>query len=211
MIKSIIKTVVPAKWWEIFKEIRVILDWYRAGRPIPAPAFFKRKILKEYARLGKANIFIETGTNTGATVKKLNRFFDRTISIEIYPPLATAAKKRFKHNPAVTIIEGDSSEILPIILSEIKEPVLFWLDGHYSGTGTGKGISDTPIVREINAILDHPVKNHLILIDDARCFNGLGDYPKLEELHALIKQNNPNLHFKVDNDIIRIMTSNDTY
>jgi hypothetical protein len=53
---------------------------------------------------------------------------------------------------------------------QLQEPALFWLDGHYSGVDTGKDELDTPVSAELEAILGSPVKGHVILIDDARCF-----------------------------------------
>ncbi len=53
----------------------------------------------------------------------------------------------------ITLYQGDSGVLLPEIISEVSEPVLFWLDGHYSGEGTGKAVLETPIIEEVNVIL----------------------------------------------------------
>jgi hypothetical protein len=41
-----------------------------------------------------------------------------------------------------------------------------------------------------------------LLIDDARCFNGEGDYPTINELKGYIKDKNENYKLEVKDDII---------
>jgi hypothetical protein len=81
---------------------------------------------------------------------------------------------------------------------------LFWLDGHYSAGITAQGNSDTPVMIEVEAILEHKITGHVILIDDARCFNGTQDYPTLDELRELFVRARPGYEFSVLNDVIRI-------
>lgn len=202
MMKNILKFVIPDKWWNKLKEIKIILIWCFSGRPVPFPDMFKRRMIKKYALRSGAKVFIETGTYRGGTVKKMSPFFDKLFSIEVYPPLAEAARKKFRDNQKIVIVEGDSGEVLPQVISNINEPIFFWLDSHYSGEGTGKGLQETPIVKEMEIIFNHPVKEHMILIDDARLFNGSGDYPDLKAFREFIKLKNPNLRFDVSNDII---------
>jgi hypothetical protein len=86
---------------------------------------------------------------------------------------------------------------------------LFWLDGHYSGGVTGIGSLETPIIKELQTIFNHPLsKKHVILIDDARLFNGTRDYPKIEELQVFVKTQKENLEFYVENDIIVVLNKN---
>ena len=47
------------------------------------------------------------------------------------------------------------------------------------------------------------MKNHVILIDDARLFNGTDDYPTLEELEALVHSFRPDYQVYVRHDAIR--------
>ncbi len=202
MLKKLLKKIISARIRQEMRESQRVLRWYFQGCPVPPPSQIKRRLLKKFARRGSAKIFIETGTAGGTTIEKLRKFFQTVFSIEIYKPFADAAKEKFKNDPAITIIKGDSGEVLPRILANIKEPVLFWLDGHYSGGGTGKGITETPIVKEIDSILSHPIKDHVILIDDARCFNGTGDYPELEEFKTMIINKASELSFEVIRDII---------
>ena len=85
---------------------------------------------------------------------------------------AEKEKERFKNDTNIRIIQGDSGKVLSDILKDIREQAIFWLDGHYSAGITSKGEKDCPIFEELNAILENQKYNHVLLIDDARCFNG---------------------------------------
>jgi len=47
------------------------------------------------------------------------------------------------------------------------------------------------------------IKNHILLIDDARCFVGENSYPTIEELRAYVLKYNNLYKMTVDCDIIR--------
>jgi len=165
-----------------------IRGWRQRGKPVPAPHVVKQRYIHALTAIYGAKVLLETGTNTGATVKALENHFDEIYSIEIFPPLAAAAKKRFSANPAIHIIEGDSATELPAILRKISQPILFWLDGHYSGEGTGRSNVDTPVLAELEHIFSmRPRGKDIILIDDARCFVGTGGYPRLEDFLATVE------------------------
>jgi hypothetical protein len=178
--------------------------WLAAGRPAPAPSVVKHDIVRQYAdRYGLATL-VETGTYMGGTIEALRDRFARIYSIELDDDLYQRARARFAHLPHVTILHGDSAQMLPELLAELREPALFWLDGHYSGPGTAKGRRETPIVEEIRAVLAHLVAGHVILVDDARAFGTWPDYPTLDEFRHLVATEAPALHFTVEDDIIRI-------
>jgi hypothetical protein len=90
------------------------------------------------------------------------------------------------------VVCGDINprEGLPIsaTLARLSEPACFWLDAHFSGEGTARGAADTAICGELEAILKHPVRGHVILVDDARYFRGKSGYPSLDELLAWVRQ-----------------------
>ncbi|MCW3090873.1 MAG: hypothetical protein JWP81_1942 [Ferruginibacter sp.] len=77
-------------------------------------------------------IMVETGTFLGDTVECFREKFDKIITVELSEELATKAKARFADDPKISILQGDSDVILAQLLKDMQEPVLFWLDGHYS-------------------------------------------------------------------------------
>jgi hypothetical protein len=179
-------------------------EWVAAGRPAPAPSAVKRAVLREYADRFGLRTLVETGTYRGGTIAALRNRFARIYSVELDDALYERAGARFAGMANVTLLHGDSADVLPTLLPRLTEPALFWLDGHYSGPGTAKGRKETPIVEEIRAVLAHPIPGHVILIDDARVFGTWPDYPTVEEFRALVATNRPGLIFDLEDDIIRI-------
>lgn len=193
--------------WGLLRNLKDTLQmrsWYKAGKPVPPPHTVKQRIVSSYASAFGAVIFIETGTYFGDMDYAVKDQFNAIVSIELSQALWRRAVSRFRAYPHIQIRLGSSGEILPDVLKDISSNCLFWLDGHYSGGITAKGSTETPVVKEVMTILGHKIKNHVILIDDARCFDGMGDYPTLEELRELIALNRPDCEFLVLNDVIRI-------
>lgn len=172
----------------------------------------KRSILLNYQNRYALSILIETGTFLGNTIEAFKDDFAELYSFELSADLAAKAKERFKNYKHISIINEDSGKYLSKLLSQIQKPCLFWLDGHYSSEfflndeyiKTAKGDKETPIMEELAAIFEHGMQGHVILIDDARCFNGRNDYPTLQALRKFVGQRSPNAHFEVKRDIIRI-------
>jgi hypothetical protein len=187
--------------WKGYKALR---RWERQGKPVPPPHIVKQLAVKKYAAAFGLRVLVETGTYHGEMVEAMYKVFDRLYSIEIDQGLYEEALDVFAPFPHIRIIKGDSGEVLPSILSEVKQPCLFWLDGHYSGPETGKGPLDTPITKELQHIFLHPVRDHVMLIDDARDFTGKGDYPSLDRLREFVRGFRPDWLFEVRDDIIRI-------
>ena len=99
------------------------------------------------------------------------------------------------------ILCGDD---LKDVLAQENESCLFWLDAQFSAGVTTKGDKETPAENELAHILKHPLAHeHVILIDDARCFTGKGDYPSVQKLKDLTLSVGFNV-FEVEDDIIRI-------
>ena len=166
----------------------------------------KASLILDYAKKYRCRIFIETGTYKGNTLSACKDYFDDLSSIELSHELFLENKKRFDFIKKIHLYEGDSGTLLPSV-TKINKPTLFWLDAHYSGQGTAQGTKDSPIIAELNFILNHR-NDHCILIDDARCFNGKDGYPRISGLKKILKEKNVinknSLVLEVKNDIIRI-------
>lgn len=176
--------------------------WVKIGRPIPAPPLVKAKVVKEYGKRFGLRVFVETGTYYGEMICAVHKLFAKIYSIELSQDLFEAAKRRFASEAHITILQGDSADILAEVLKVVDEPCLFWLDAHYSGATTAKSASrNTPIRAEIAHILKHGVNGHVILVDDARFFTGKDDYPSLTELKIMLSRYKV---FEVTDDIIRV-------
>ena len=120
----------------------------------------------------KNDIFIETGTYKGdGVVKALKCGFKKIFSIEIDPNRYLSCKKKFKDHNNVIILYGDSGKILPALLEKINKTTTFWLDAHYCADGAVIGDKWSPLKEEFNAIKNHSINNHTILVDDWRCMD----------------------------------------
>lgn len=192
------------RWAQRREDQEVLRQWVERDRPVPPPHQYKRQVLGEYANRHGTKVLVETGTYEGEMVEAMRTHFEKVFSIELSPEHYKRAAERFAANDNVEIVFGDSALMLPDVLMEIAEPALFWLDGHYSAGNTAKGDKETPILSELDAICRHPVKGHVILVDDARCFDGTADYPTLVELEAYIRERRPDAAFEVRDDIVRI-------
>lgn len=172
----------------------------------------KRSILNNYRKRYALKVFVETGTFLGDTVAFFKDKFEHLYSIELSEELYSGAKARFVSEANISIIHGDSGIVLRTLVPEINRQALYWLDGHYSSEffigdrfiRTAKGEKVTPIINELDILLND-VHQHIILIDDARLFNGQSDYPKLEEIFELIKVSRHRYNMFVESDIIRIL------
>ena len=161
----------------------------------------KREFLVDLLRRHGISVFIETGTHLGQTAEAMAPHVARCVTVELDSALYEEAKRRLIDLANVEILHGDSSDVLPAILRTIHAPALFWLDAHYSGGRTAKGKLASPIESELNMIFDHPVKNHVIAIDDARDLLGVGGYPSISQLRRMIL-NRTNYSMRLRNDIL---------
>ena len=207
-LKTSLKKFLPS--YILFMSLAIInkrlyKNWLKSGKPVPPPHIIKQKTVNEYAKLFKLSTLVETGTYLGDMIFSQKKNFKKIISIELQSSFYNYAKKRFKKDKNVEIILGDSGDVLKGLAQkkEFDYPCLFWLDSHYSGGNTSKGKKETPILEELETILNTK-QNHVLLIDDARCFVGENDYPTISELKTLIINIFPKSGIFVLDDIIRI-------
>jgi hypothetical protein len=168
------------------------------------PHLVKRRTILEYGARYSLRCLVETGTFTGDMLAAMMPFFDRLVSIELSDQLYRWAQTRFRHQRKVQLHRGDSTKILPLILSELREPALFWLDAHYSGGMTARGTLESPIIDELDAVLNHPLNGHVVLVDDARLFVGRHGYPTLDAVRRVVAARKPMLSVETALDILRI-------
>lgn len=187
------------------RSIPDVTKWINGGCRSPAPHAVKMQVVRAYLRRFNLTYFVETGTYLGETLENIARTGVHCISVELDEELFFLAERRLKGYGNVTLIRGDSGQKIPEILKTLNTPALFWLDGHYSGGMTAKGDSETPISAELSAILEHKLLNHVILIDDARHFDGTNNYPFLEELIHEVRLSSKYEVEEVSTDIIRIV------
>ena len=204
MIKSLPIYQPVADWRTKHKQLKELHNWGKKGKSLPLPHMLKQEILRGYIEKYDLKIMVETGTYFGDMVEALRKSLSRVYSIELSEYFASEAQRRFKSTDNVVILHGDSGKEIEKVLKQITLPTLFWLDGHYSAGLTAKGESETPIFEELTHIFKAPDLRHVILIDDARAFGKIPDYPTLDQLNSFIQSKRSNLEIAVRDDIIRI-------
>lgn len=172
------------------------------GKYALPPQSVKLAVIRQNIPNPPPRVFIETGTYYGDTVAAVKDMYANVISIEVDETLYKKACQRFAADQNVRIVHGDCASELQAILATLKEPATFWLDGHYSGGETGKGVIEDPILISLNQIAAHPVREHVIFIDDARTFDGRENHPDISEVLNGIKKIDVRYIIRVQNDII---------
>jgi hypothetical protein len=182
--------------------------WVRTGRPVPPPPLYKQNVVRSAGRVFGIDILIETGTFEGEMVYALRNDFRRIYSIELDQDLCSQAQARFEGMAHITILHGDSGQILGDLLASISTPVVFWLDAHYSWGATAHGEKETPIHEELRAISHRSLRRKdVILIDDARMFSSR-EYRDMGPIRAWADAHGYGA-VRTENDIIRIFREED--
>ena len=151
------------------------------GRPFVPHSLTKLQNLKVCRDLTKATTAIEVGSFKGVTTRRLSYLFKHVVSIEIDETLYRQAKMRCANRKNVEILLGDGTQLLPKVISNAKNALLF-LDGHFSGGETGQGDEPEPILKEVDLILPSIENLAAIVIDDFRLFGIESGWPKKSEV-----------------------------
>lgn len=116
-------------------------------------------------------IFVETGTYHGNNIASKIGVFDEIHSIDLKEEYVLQARKRFPL-PNVHIHHGDSGTVFKDLVQNAawNEPVVFFLDAHWSGGETAKGDKETPLLEEMEALAQRNNYDDVIFIDDTRFF-----------------------------------------
>jgi hypothetical protein len=118
----------------------------------------------DYAKEYGIKVFCETGTYAGGMIEHMDAGyqFDKIISIELSHPIYAQAALKFAGKKHIHLYQGDSGDVLKTLVFD--QPTLFWLDAHFSHGATARGPKLSPILEELDTVLnDMP---HVILIDD---------------------------------------------
>lgn len=150
--------------------------------------------------------FVETGSYMGYGIEMaLNVGFPIVYSVELSPHYFQYCVFKFRKQRNVHLLFGDSAKVLPVILQKITVPATFWLDGHWCGKDNGdteKGDTCTPLLAELDAIQQHPIKTHTILIDDVRCFGkDIFDFISKETIIKKLLEINPHYTIGYENGL----------
>ena len=164
----------------------------------------KREYLACWAEKTGYQTFVETGTYLGQTAIHMASILGKCHTIELSKDLYDAAEKTLGRHENISRYQGDSADVLPAVLDRIDGPAIFWLDAHYSAGVTAGDKRHTPILPELEAIFAHRIKNHVILIDDARAFIGMNGYPTIKKLRRLVRKGGGGYKMIINNDIIMI-------
>lgn len=170
--------------------------WASNGKAAPDNHVHKKQRIARIAQQYSCSSFIETGTFYGQMVSFASSIFEVVVSIEIFQPFFERNTEMFAGQRNVKILLGDSSAKMPAAMALTTGRILFWLDGHFSGEGTGLGDKVSPIIEELRIIAQHARKDHCIIIDDRRLFTGVDGYPSIEEATAEIRA--INLDYTID-------------
>lgn len=184
---------------------RLVAHWLRNGKRGAAPHGIKQANLRRLADAYQISTLVETGTYAGDMVAAMCPHFDRVISIELSQQLHHEAVKRFSRQPHVELLQGDSGRVLAELCPALSGRILFWLDGHYSGGITACGDQPSPIMAELEAIYANRKIEPVIVIDDARCFNGNDGYPTLATLADWHRERSTGALISVHDDAIFLL------
>lgn len=161
----------------------------------------------DYRKIQTTKVLVETGLLIGDGVQRAidSERFDKIYNIEFRQSSCDIGEERFEgeiEDGKVCIIHGKSEQILGDVIRDINEPITFWLDAHL-GPAHLDSISETadetvdmwcPLYYELRQIARHPIKNHIIIIDDLNRLEEEHEWTQeveLDGIKSLIKEINP--------------------
>ncbi|MCP5405425.1 MAG: hypothetical protein H6922_04285 [Pseudomonadaceae bacterium] len=203
-------TYALGRWvmWAV-RFVRILQNRYQRHRIPALTPEMKRRTLLDIAQVYGLETFVETGTYLGETVRFMAPHFKKIVSYELSAKLHKANVKKLAKLKNVELLCGDSGDLIQGTLAKLKSPALFWLDAHYSGGATARGVLDSPIGAELNAVLSHKVRGHVVVIDDSRDFLGLGGYPTIGQLQAFVLQY-PDYMLRLKDDLLIVAPARET-
>jgi FkbM family methyltransferase len=136
--------------------------------------------------------FVETGTFQGSTSVWASEHFQKVFTIEFAKHIYEATSTAYSHVKNIEFLWGHTKDQLKLVVPQLKEPALFWLDAHWMGGGTAGENDECPLLEELQIINDSECE-HFILIDDARLFlspppspHRIEQWPGIHEIMATL-------------------------
>jgi len=167
-----------------------------------AKCAFKGDTLIDLAKKFNLHYFVETGTYAGEMLKYIlpRHEWVQLYSVELGQRLFERAVKLFVDNPNIWILQGDSGEVLKTL--DMPTPTLYWLDAHACGGVTAMGKKITPIIEELETVVNDV--DHVIVIDDVDNYISIcepDNLPKwnvtLSQIMDYVHKRKPSLRFKI--------------
>ncbi|NBV99652.1 MAG: hypothetical protein EBR67_09150 [Proteobacteria bacterium] len=170
-----------------------------------------KKVFEIYKTKNKT--FIESGTFLGNGIyRAFSVGYEKVYTCDINKEFVENAKKNFFGKDLIVV--NEPSEVAFVeFLSSIDAPSLIWLDGHMMPDENGEirpytvkeNLEYCPLVKEIDIIKKTKIKEHIIVIDDFKCFGTwLFDGLKFETLSNKILEINNNYKFTLYNEEIMV-------
>ncbi|MEG4583368.1 FkbM family methyltransferase [Microcoleus sp. MON1_C5] len=136
--------------------------------------------------------FVETGTWKGDTSVWAAQHFPQVFTIEFANHIYESTSSTYSHIKNIEFLWGHTTEQLKLVVPQLNEPALFWLDAHWMGGGTAGENDECPLLEELE-IINNSECEHFILIDDARLFlspppspHRIEQWPSLNEIMATL-------------------------
>ncbi len=139
--------------------------------PHLTPAFWRQTGLNP----GLYNTFLETGSYRGVSLEYFRDKFQSIHSIELSRKWYEYCSQKFRKDLHIVIHHGNSAKILPQLMEGIRQPIIVFLDAHYSGGSTAKADErcDSPLLHEL-AYLKERKYDDIIIVDDTAFFDSKG-------------------------------------
>lgn len=121
-------------------------------------------------------VFVETGSYRGDGIQAaLEAGFEKIISMDVDIDAINFCQDRFdlilRPNQYIELYNKDSGIFLWDIIKDINEKITFWLDAHWQFIGPEpRGPYLFPLLKELDQIARHPIKEHTIIVDDWHIF-----------------------------------------
>jgi hypothetical protein len=136
--------------------------------------------VSSYIKKYDLEYYVETGTGQGDCLTfALKHKFKGFYSVEIYPQIYEIAKNKFKNFVNCEILQGNSYEKLPEILTQLEGNILFFLDAHFPGADFHFETYDStkdydtrlPLKKELETIkINRSNNKDVFIIDDLRVY-----------------------------------------